>query len=220
MKKIMLLALAAVCAAVFALPATASALLPLHLNPTPGGAQTIDSNGKAILSTSGSGIKVECQGFSGSATFEAGGTTGTMQLTFGPNCTTSFGGTCTNEGLASSIKTTSLPFHLVTVGGKPGVLVTPGANEHFATFTCHNVLGLTIESVVKGNGVIGTITAPECGASSKEATIVFSGEKGVQNHKTVDGTTTEYSLTKGSETAAQSAHGTLTLSEISQLVCT
>jgi hypothetical protein len=225
-KKIMLLALGAFSAMMLAAPAMASAITPLHLNPTPAGSQTIDANSFARLSTTG-GTMITCNGFSGSATFETGGTTGTMHLQFGGGCTTNLGGTCTNEGLASSFKATALPIHLATVqhsGGvvSPGVLVTRGANEHIVTFTCHNVGGfLTVDSAMKANGVIGTITGPGCGARSKQITIVFqAASNGIQTHKKVAGTATEYSLKKGSENAALEAHATITLSTESDLVCT
>jgi hypothetical protein len=224
-KKIMLLALGAVTAIMLAVPAMASAITPLHLSPTPAGAQTIHANSFARLSTT-DGTTIVCNGFSGSATFESGGTTGNMQLQLGGGCTRSpGGGTCTNEGLASSIKTTTLPLHLATVqhsGGvvSPGVLVTPAAGEHIATFTCH-IGFLTLESVLKAGGVIGTITGPGCGARSKQVTIVFqAASHGIQTHKKLAGTATEYSLRLGSQNAALEAHGTLTLSSESELVCT
>lgn len=222
MKKMILLALAAVSAVVLALPAMASAMIPLHLNPTPAGSKTIDGVGSAVLSTSG-GTTTTCTGFGGSASFEAGGTTGTMNLTFTGCKESVFGTSCNSSGAASgTIVTTSLPFHLATLAGKsPGVLVTPnagGAGNHFATFTCAGGL-VTVN--VTGNGVLGTITAPACGTSSATATIKFEqSANGVQKHKTLEGTATEYSLMKGAETAAQSAHGTLTLGSESQLVCT
>lgn len=220
-KKIMLLALA-VSAAVLALPAMASASIPLHLNPTPTGVKTIDSNPlvKPKLSTTG-GTTVECDSFKGEATFETGGTTGNMNLTFGPNCkVVGLGVSCTSAGeTTGNIATTSLPFHLVTLANlKPGVLVTPnagGAGNHFATFTCFG-----IKTEVTGNGVIGTIEN-SCGETSEEAKIDFKATAhGQQEHKTVAGTETEYDLKKGAETAAQEATGIVTFKEKIELVCT
>jgi opacity protein-like surface antigen len=234
-KKIMLLALAAVSAAVFALPATASAAdEPLHLEPAPAGAQTIDSNGIARLGSE-DGTTITCNGFSGTATFDEtgaiGGTTGKMDLTFGPDCTENKLGTrCTSANHpsgAGNISTTTLPFHLVTLPGSlPGVLVTPnagGSGNHFATFTCAGGL-VTVN--VTGNGVIGTITSPGCNGTDDEATIKFeSTAHGKQKHLTIAGTETDYTLQKGSEMSAQDAHGTITLKEggtpvLSKLVCT
>jgi len=239
-KKIMLLALGAVSAVLLALPAMASALVPLHLEPTPPAAvsQPIHNAGgevKPFLSAE-SGLTITCDGFSGSANFEAGGTTGTMKLTFGPNCKESLtGGPCTNTGVEKDnrITTELLPFHLATVehpakgGGKsPGVLVTPNANTFFARFTCHTIFG-TLEQNVTGNGVIGTIINPACNGLSTDATIKFEeSAHGKQTHNKLVGTETIYTLTKGAEHVAQNATGTLTLKDAlgnainSKLVCT
>ena len=218
-KKIMLLALAAVSAAVFVLPATASALVPLHLTPTPEGPQTIDDTGATAptLSTAG-GTTVVCDEFHGNAEFEPGGTTGTMNLTFGPNCRVGGFISCTSAGEPTgNIATTALPFHLATLAsGDPGVLVTPGANNHFATFTCFGV-----NTVVTGNGVLGEIEFPDCGNISDEADIDFNATAhGAQQHTKLAGTATEYRLKKGTENAAQDATGTLTLDEEVELDCT
>ena len=219
-KKIMLLALGAISAVVLAVPAFASALIPLHLNPTPAGPQSIDSVGVARLSTTG-GTQITCNGVSGNAAFEAGGTTGTLNLTFGGDCTENVLGTrCTSAGEPTgNISTTALPFHLVTLANeKPGVLITPNATGAFAHFTC---AGGLITVTVEGNGVIGTITSPECKKSASSATLSFvATANGVQQHTTVAGTDTEYHLIDGSENAAQEGHATLTLSETSELVCT
>jgi len=223
-KKTMVLALAAVSAALLALPSMAAALESLHLNPTPSGTKTIDGVGAAVLTTDGSGsgvkLKVSCTKFSGTASFNAGGTTGSMELTFGETCESS-GIHCQSAGAATGVITTeTLPFDLATVGttspGKAGVLVTPPASGIFAKFTC----GIIVVEV-KGNGVIGTITSPACGAKASEATIAFKASaSGVQEDKKLVGTTTEYTLKKGTDNAAQEATGTLTLGESSELVCT
>jgi hypothetical protein len=226
-KKIILLSLAA-CAALLALPAMASALTALHVvNPVPVGTKTIDGVGNTAILTTTGGTKVTCTGeaggpaFGGTATFNAGGTTGTMNLTFGPTCE-ALGIHCQSAGAATgTIKTESLPFDLATVGttspGKPGVLVTPNAGTGvFAKFTCGI---LSVE--VKGNGVIGTISSPTCGTRSNQATIEFKATaNGVQADKRLVGTETEYTLKKGTENAAQEATGTLTLGEESTLECT
>jgi hypothetical protein len=220
-KKIMLLALAAVSAAMLALPAMASALTPLHLNPTPVGAKAIDDIGaNPTLSTTG-GTTVECGTFNGSATFNAGGTTGSMQLTFTEDCHLVGGGTCNSgSNTNGTITTTTLPFDLATLANnKPGVLVTSNSG-HFATFVC-TLFGFPVTTKVEGNGVIGTITAPACGAKSTSATIDFNATAhGVQEHTTVAGTATVYRLKKGEENAAQDATGKLTLGSETLLECT
>jgi hypothetical protein len=219
-KKIMLLALAAVSAAVFVLPATASALVPLHLNPTPSGAKTIDDTGLVNPTLSlHDETTIECDSFHGTANFNAGGTTGSISLTFGPNChVVGLGVSCTSTGETSgNIATLSLPFDLVTLPNNfPGVLVTPNAAAaRFATFSCFG-----IQTIVSGNGVIGTIEN-ECGETSEEADILFDiVDHGTQKHTTVAGTETTYDLKKGTVTAAQEATGTITFKENIKLECT
>lgn len=221
-KKIMLLALAAVSAAVLAVPSMASALTPLHLNPTPEVKTEGVHGGTSVLSTT-SGLSVTCDTVTtkgSSVTFNAGGTTGTMQLLFGGDCR-SAGFTCTSSGQTSGeITTTVLPFDLATVGttspGEPGVLVTPAAEEHFASFSC---VGLNF--VVKGNGVIGTFEELSCGGETATAKINFATSgAGVQADKKLVGTSTEYTLKSGSANAAMSATGEVTLKEKSKLECT
>jgi hypothetical protein len=224
-KKLMLFALAAVSAALFAMPALASAEdIPLHLNPTPAGAQAIDDVGaNPTLSTTG-GSTIECNTFSGSATFEAGGTTGSMDLDFSGSChDVSTGASCNSPGAAAgTIATTTLPFHLVTLANnKPGVLVTPNSTTNtFAHIEC--AFGF-VKFTVNGNGVIGTITSPGCGTPSTSATIDFNATAhGVQEHTTVAGTTTEYTLVRSDigQTAALDETGKLTLTGESKLECT
>lgn len=221
-KKTMLLALAAVSAAMLALPAMASALEPLHLNPTPKGAKEIHG-GVGVLSTTG-GTTITCNTVGGSATFNAGGTTGTMELTFTGDCRESiFNTTCRSTGQVNgTITTTELPFDLVTLNGTeegvtpPGVLVTPNASGAFAHVIC---AGGLVTFTVDGNGVIGTIEQ-KCDETSERADIDFNATKhGQQEHKTVKGTETEYDLTKDGETAAQDATGTVTFKENIKLEC-
>jgi len=223
-KRITVILLAALGASVLALPSLASAFETLHINPTPSGAKTIDGVGSPALTTDGSGsgvkLKVTCTKFSGTASFNAGGTTGSMELTYGPTCE-SAGIHCQSSGAATGeITSETLPFDLVTVGttfpGKPGILVTPPASGVFAKFTC----GVIVVEV-KGNGVIGTITSPACGAKSSEPTIEFKASaSGIQEDKKLVATTTEYTLKKGSDNAAQEASGKLTLAETLELICT
>jgi hypothetical protein len=220
-KKIILLALAAVSAVVFALPAMAMAEdSPLHVVPKPEGSKKVDGVGTATL-TGGFG-SVECTANSGTASFTST-TSGSFEQTF-TGCKLA-GASCTTSGQASgTITTQSLPFDLLTVAHTPangttgpGILVTPNAGTgQFATFTC-GFLGFT----VKGNGLIGTITKPACGSSSTEATVEFSSSStGVQTHKTVVGTETEYSLENLGSAASEDAEGTITLGTSSKLECT
>jgi len=219
-KKIMLLALAVASMAAFALPSMAMAEdIPLHLVPKPEGAKSI-TGGAAELSTVG-GTVVTSKKTDGTATFETS-TTGTIELTFTES--SSFGFPCTSAGQSSGTVTTATqPFHLVTLPGKvPGILITPPANGVFAEFTCAGFL----TAVVKGNGIIGTITAPACGASSTTSTSKFEkSATGVQKHKKVEGTETEYHLTSSInggafQEAAQVGEGITNLVVNTKLECT
>jgi hypothetical protein len=221
-KKIMLLALGAVSVLMLALPAMSSAKIPLHLNSVPAGAKTITGTPGASLGTA-NGTTTICNGFSGTATFTST-TGGTMELTFGPHCVAA-GTTCTSHVPAApsgTITTTPLAFELVTLAGKqPGVLVTAPSGV-FAHFTCFG--GLINVTVEAHGGVLGTITEPVCGGTSNKATISFESvpeKHGLQKHTTLENTPlVEYSLTKGGETAAQDAHGTLDLGTSHTLNCT
>jgi len=225
-KKIILLALAAVSAAAFVLPATAMAVeedVPLHVVPKPVAATPV---GSTLLTTwsAASGITFECKkGVTGSATWESS-TTGQINLTFN-EC---FFGTFKCEGTspveaAPNIKTTELPFHLVTAehptthAKVPAVLITPGAGGHFATFKCGS-----FPFKVTGTGIIGRIESPACGNSSKTMNIVFEITKhGEQTYRTVVGTpATEYDLLVNNETAALTGTTTITFAQETKLECT
>jgi hypothetical protein len=221
-KKIIMLALAAASVAAFALPATAMAEdVPLHVVPAPVGAKTIDGEGHATLTSTIFGTEnVTCTASSGTATFTTS-TTGTLQQKF-TGCTQG-SAKCTTSGQPEeTITTQTLEFHLLTVEDTathatgPGVLVTPSAKNGFATFTCG-----FITTTVGGNGLVGTIKSPKCGEESNEATIEFSSSsKGVQTHKTVVGTETEYSLEAFGGKSSEDASGILTLGESALLECT
>ena len=219
-KKIILLALAAASVAACSLSATAMAAeedVPLHIVPQLVGAKPIDGEGTATL-TSGFG-SVVCTSASGTATFE-NSTTGTLEQTL-KGCTLG-SSNCTTSGQATGVVTTaSLPFHLVTVKDTPtgetgpGILVTTNLGS-FASFTC-GFLGFN----VGGNGLIGTITKPNCGNEAFEATIKFSSSStGVQTHRTVVGTLTEYSLETSASSASEDWSGVITFGQTSRLECT
>ena len=238
-KKIMPLALAAVTAAMFAVPATTSAtLVPLHVN----NATTANVAGGAAILRSSKG-NITCDKVTGKVTPEAGGTTGTMTLTFGPNCIRDGNPNqpCTSINPAEpakSISTTPLPYHLVTLdahggqatgsNGLKGVLVTPSANGAFAHFICH-VFGIPFAFAIGGNGLLGTITAPNCGVASTQSTVSFQAAGGTttQTHRFTHGATTStttgpWSLSVSGQPASQEATVTLTNANgtASTLVCT
>jgi hypothetical protein len=218
-KKMMVLAFLVVSAALFALPAVAAATTA-HLSAT-----SIFTVSKGAVETvefeTTEGERLQCHGgVSGSGKFETT-TTGTLNLTF-HGCTTStiFGSlTCTSAGQASgTIVTTTLPFHLISKvngSGTPGVLITPGTGEHFATFICGGIA----ERKVTGNGVIGTITSPACGVASTTATLKFEqATTGVQKHNTHTGVT--YGLKSNGVPTTLVAESRITFPVARSIVCT
>jgi hypothetical protein len=223
-KKIIMLALAAATAAVFAMPSAASATLQsLHTTPTPA---KLDIAGvgqvKLRTITFGGTSTITCNTVTGTATPEAGGTTGTLTLRFGGSCTSATG-TCTSSSPIDSsgfITTTPLPYHLVTIDVTktpttvaPGILVTPGSGGAVAHWIC----GGFVSTTLGGNGLLGTITSPACGGTSSTKTISFkaAGETTTQQHRFTEGlteatTTGAWSLTKELNPASLEAHATLT----------
>ncbi len=210
-KKIMLLALAAVSAAMFALPAVASAT-PNHIDKV----TTFSIHGgEGNLSTT-DGKTVTCTTTTGNGTFITT-TVGTMNLTF-HGCSTvvlGFKVNCTSTnpagGTTGTIKTTPLGVDLITIdGGGNGVLVTPPPSAAFAHFACAGV-----NFTVEGNGVIGTLTSPACDGSSDTATVDFNRAAGIQHghqeHRFYTGVS--YDLNSGGSTAAMDTHATITFTE-------
>jgi hypothetical protein len=214
-KKMMLLALSVVSAALFALPAIASAT-PAHIDKAEN--FTVAGGAAAVLETT-TGETITCAaGVTGSGSFE-NTTTGTINLKF-HKCTTvvfGFKVACTTSGEPSeTIATTALPFHLIMIAANtPGVLITPNASGSFAHFACAGV-----NKTVEGNGVIGTITSPKCGVASKTATLSFAqgATTGLQQHTTYTGV--NYHLESGGNKASQTATGTITFAAARTITCT
>jgi hypothetical protein len=207
-KKLMMLALAAVSAAMFALPAVASAG-NWHLEKATGGAtgpELAVTGGASTLSTSGNFLTVKGTGMSGTAKFNENSTT-TGVITAESNGVkgglkftgvTSLGFPCNSTGQVVNsgiVLTTPLAFHLEKIETEtPGLLVTPNGGgaepNHFASFSCAG-----IPSVVRGNGVFGDVTN-KCSEETEKGTAVFqtTGVNGVQKYKQVTTTGTSYSL--------------------------
>ena len=161
-KKMMLLALAVAAAALFALPAAASAV-ELHWTNTQAftgtsGAGTLAAEGEPTISCTSGDI---------SGTPSAGGTTGTITFDF-TGCTDSiFHASChtANSGLSNTIATKGT-YHLVTLPtSRPGILVTPVET----TITCAGFFTTTM----KGN-LLGEITNPVCGGENYEMAMSFA----------------------------------------------
>lgn len=216
MKKIMLLALAAV-SAMLVVPTFASAEA-LHVSKT--GPFTVHGGESKLLRTSGNGTHGPT--VTGNGEFETT-TTGWIHLTF-HGVTNSLGQKCTNvAGSTDKVTTAKLPFHLVTLPGKsPGILLTPaaGGGNHFASFTCGGFVPVT----VSGTGLLGTITAPNCGGTQPTATVSFQSEiPGHQKHKediTGFKPTLSSNLAGSVSPSSMDAHATITFPENRTLTCT
>jgi len=218
-KKMMLLALSAVCAALFALPAVASANPPAHLEGLKDTSFTVHA-GPGSLSTTG-GETVTCTTTTGGGKLETT-TTGSLSLIFhGCKAKTPFGElTCTTSGQSSgTIATTALSFHLIsgaTSTARPFILVTPNAAT--ATYA-HFVCGGFVNKTVEGTGLLGTITAPGCDTAASKATVDFNAlGHGLKQHTTITGTT--YTFTSNGTTAAMDTTPTITFKESGFLNCT
>lgn len=223
-KRMLLVALSAISAALFVLPAAASAT-PVHLDTIPPNGFTIHGPEGNLSTTSGATIK--CTTATGGGVFTTT-TTGTVSLTFDHCFTTILGSTvtCTSTtpaevaGSGNISTTDNLVFHLITPdpqGNKPGILITPPAGSaQFAHFTCAG-----IQQTVEGKGVIGTFIEPPCNTASNSMTLAFERVKhGEQKHLKYTGEI--YDLTKGGETAALETHAKITFGNghLSKLVCT
>jgi len=213
-KKMMLLALVVASAAMFAMPAVGSAA-ELHFD------NVTSFTGEAPageLRASGEPT-VTCEKTHIKGGLSAGGTTGTIHLDFTGCHINVLGFTvkCRTTGSAlDNTVTTEGVIHLITVatGPKPGVLVTANTT----TLECAGT-----QIIVHGD-VIGTITSPECGKSSKELKMSFESTGSSQNdkeytHKLYDLTSTTANGT--SATAGLQSAGVVVKSETEgTLTCT
>jgi len=172
MKKLVLLAVAAVIAALFALPAVASAA-EWEMDPA-GWAFNATSVGATALKTNNNET-VNCTGSTGSGAYNAGSKTeGTIELTF-TGCTDSiFGGKCNTAGQAAGTITTTpaLIFknaYLEDNKLKPGITIKgTGVEEHFVSFEC---AGGLFKAKVTGT-VLGEVEGA-CASESEEQKIKF-----------------------------------------------
>ncbi|HVD38193.1 MAG TPA: hypothetical protein VNC15_05120, partial [Solirubrobacterales bacterium] len=164
-KKMMLLALAVASAALFALPAFASAS-ELHTDTATsftgtGGPGSLKAKGEPTITCESADVN--------NGTISAGGTTGTMTLDFTGCHASVFGFTAKCHTTGSALDNTIASggtFHLITFPvEKPAVLVTANPTE----ITCAGIS----TTYVEGN-IIGTITSPNCNTSSNTMTLSFT----------------------------------------------
>jgi len=225
-KKMMLFALAAISAALFALPAVASAGTPTL---DPGGTEFHGTFGLSTLGAEGEPT-ITCEGENHVTgvfnTLAAGNATGgTISLDY-TNChivVLGFTIACKTSGapVNNTIALNNVPFDLTYATDdktKPAILVTNVASEVLC--------GSTTPINVTGS-VMGTITAPACGGTSNTATIKFKATSNVQEHMKITNTGTAFDLkaeTKGSgiqRTAGLNTEATITLanSKTATLTC-
>jgi uncharacterized protein with GYD domain len=196
-KKTMLLALAVT--AMFALPSAASAQ-EIHFK----GVTTFGGFGFAGYFQAINEPKISCTNSHVNGSFDSGSTTtGKVNLTF-TGCTAEFlgiKGSCNVLGDSSGVITSSAAFHLITTTSNPGILLTPVTT----TVICIGFSRLEYT----GNGVIGTITGPECGKSSKTLRVSFNQTGGTQEDKFYTLGTYDLSAhTEGSDGKTTGASGT------------
>jgi hypothetical protein len=203
-KKMMLLALGV--AAVFAIPSAASSQ-EIHINPS----SNFSISGTGRFLAGQNEPTLSCTNTAGSGSYNAGSTTtGSITLDF-TGCTFEFfglKGNCNTAGAPSGTIASSGTFHLITISsGKPGMLVTTTTT----TFICAGFTSLELTG-----DVIGTITSPACGVSSKTVTVSYVSTgtvPPVQEHRLYTGV--EHFLrtrTDGSATeVAAGLSGTITL---------
>jgi hypothetical protein len=224
--KLMMLALAAVSAAILALPSVASAA-EWTIDTETGALPTYTTAGNAAkLTSSGFGafLPVECTHNTGSGKYTSS-TTSSVTLTF-TGCEQG-GEWCTTSGQeVGKIKTTELVSHNVMVhstaqvaNGTPGLLLTP-INGHFATFVCGNGT-----FTVGGNGIIGDISAPKCGeVFKKTAEVRFeTTSSGNQKYKQIETAGTSYDLSTttslGTFTSGEDAAVSVTYNQGTKMTC-
>jgi hypothetical protein len=234
MKRLMLGALATLCA-MLALPALASAT-PAHISPAPEAPFSIHGGASELSRVAGGGLTATTT--TGTGAFE-NTTTGRISLMF-HGMKSSIGTNCESAGQPTgTVTTTELTFHLVMLAANaPGILITGNqtttgvktADEgpwghHFVDYTC----GIFIPTIqVRGNGILGTFTAPACGAASSTAKIKFEPTvkgNGVQKHSSYTGTNydLESSIGEGAySTTAREAELTITFGggATPTLICT
>jgi hypothetical protein len=231
-KKMMVLAMAVACAALFALPAAASAQ-SWH-NSSSGAASAFSVTGSGGNLTTPSNT-VTCTKTTGSGSFSTT-TGGTVSLLF-EGCTAAGFAACNSPGQTGGKIAVHNSFDAIepTKGSSsitPGVLLTPSSSEEhtagsgkkfFVEFSC----GFFFSSKVYGNGVIGTIHSPDpsCGVPSKTFGLNFeSSAAGTQKDLTWTGTT--YDLISrlnneaGDSTASLDGTATMHFASSQTITCT
>lgn len=229
-KKMLLLALAVVSAAMFALPAVASAgtweVSSIEKFTTHSGTTILTQD---PISAGEEVTEVTCTTSTGTGKYTTKTTGEELTLTFtGCTAPSIFGPVnCTTSGQASgTIKTTDLKFDNIMIEstvqlpplGLAGILITSNAG-HFASFTCGGIIPVE----VKGNGIVGEIER-NCGSSSTTAGLNFvSSATGTQKYMQITTAGTKFDLTGTSSgttrTASMDGTGTVTFAKSQTILC-
>lgn len=224
-KKLMMLAAGALTVLAFAaLPSMASAGVWECDDVTTGGACetfTGTNTTTTTLSQDGSSTTVTCTSNEVHGAYTST-TTGTLQILF-HGCTS--GLECHSPGQPNGTITTEvLTVHNVLLeAGTPGVLLTPGSNGRFATFTCAGFITVHVE----GNGLLGDLTR-ECnevvGAGESSNLDFETVAAGTQKWTQVTTTGTHYDLSalttpSTTRTGGQDGEGAIKFADETQITC-
>lgn len=190
MKKLMMLAAGPLASLSLIVPAAASAAPEIE-------SKSLNESKSVSFTTSGGHSEIRgnteptvtCTSNQGSAKLTSK-TTGEIELTF-KGCTTlvfTLPVECHSVGQASGVITIGTStFHTVYVTDSSttaGLLLTPPTGGHFTTITCSGLSTIELE----GNGVIGDLASPKCGASSTTGSLKFTATGSVQTYKSPSAT--------------------------------
>jgi hypothetical protein len=223
-KKMMLLVLGVVSAAILApLPAMASAQ-EIHFEP----AEEFKTTGQGGEFGAEGEPAMTCTNTEGTGKFDAGSTTtGTYTNAYTGCHMAVFGFTAscktTGAGEAAGKIVTGGAFHLVTWNTTNSKVVDPSKPAILLTSATTTLVCAGISSTTRHGEVIGTITSPKCGESSRELRISFTATGNVQDHTWYTGKQYDLTVTTSdgvAHTAALVETTTNTQASAGKLNCT
>ena len=204
----MLLALAAVSAAMFAMPAVASAGAP-EIDVNAGTAITGHGVAGSLAAAGEPTITCETTDVSGTTSTK---TTGKLTFDFTGCHIVVLGFTIKCRSAGSALDNTiqvAGEYHttyLTDAKTVPGISITPGSPTVLCGSTRVTVTGT----------ILGTLTAPKCGASANQYAFSFTATNGVQDHRHTTGTGATDTLIVHTENSAgevtSTVHGALVAS--------
>lgn len=151
-----------------------------------------EGSGEAVTLYTATGAKISCEASANSGSF-TDAHTGSIQVTLTGCRESFFASSCTTSGQATgTIVTKTLSTHTVYLKPTgenphetPGLLFTPNEEGKVAEFSC---VGGFVKIVVKGNGMLGTVTGPELEGEASETFEVSIGAtaEGQEHTETVE----------------------------------